>query len=82
MVLVLPMHSIRRIESEGGYIIMAKWFYKNTGEKEKYKLTYKGIVFLYDTTYELGCLVRESGCKMENPYEPDFMEWDDFNSGK
>ncbi|OUD22190.1 hypothetical protein [Vibrio parahaemolyticus] len=52
---------------------MARWWKKN-----KYTIEYKGYVFEYDTAEELGGMVAQSGCGMENPFEPDTVEFDQF----
>jgi len=55
---------------------MARWYKKNY-----YTLECNDFVFEYETAYELGVMVRESGCKMPNPYEPDNTDYDDFING-
>ncbi|ELB2291141.1 hypothetical protein QNZ73_004031 [Vibrio parahaemolyticus] len=52
---------------------MARWWKKN-----KYTIEYKCYVFEYDTAEELGRMVAQSGCGMENPFEPDTVEFDQF----
>ncbi|MEW4343569.1 hypothetical protein AB1J03_19625 [Vibrio diabolicus] len=52
---------------------MARWWKKN-----KCTIEYKGYVFEYDTAEELGRMVAESDCGMENPFEPDTVEFDQF----
>lgn len=52
---------------------MARWW-----KKCKYTIEYKGYVFEYDTAEELGRMVAESDCGMENPFEPDTVEFDQF----
>ncbi|ELB2755754.1 hypothetical protein QNF07_004079 [Vibrio alginolyticus] len=52
---------------------MARWW-----KKTKYTIEYKGYVFEYDTAEELGRMVAQSGCGMENPFEPDTVEFDQF----
>lgn len=56
---------------------MCRWYRKNY----KWKVTYRGFVFEYDTAEELGKMVAESGCGMPNPYEPDNTDYDDFLEG-
>lgn len=56
---------------------MARWY-----TVPKHTLVHKGFVFEYDTAYELGELVQNSGCNMENPYDPGNTDWDNFNDGK
>ncbi|HHC7220172.1 TPA: hypothetical protein ACN38L_004064 [Vibrio parahaemolyticus] len=52
---------------------MARWWKKN-----KYTIEYKGYVFEYDTAEELGRMVAQSGCGMENPFDPNTVEYDQF----
>jgi hypothetical protein len=47
--------------------------------KIKYECSSGAYTFEYDTAKELGELVRDSGCRMPNPYEPDNTDYDDFN---
>lgn len=44
-------------------------------------IEYENYTFKYDSAEDLGRMVKESGCKMPNPFEPDFTEHDDFNEG-
>ncbi|HCG5913205.1 TPA: hypothetical protein NJ057_003865 [Vibrio parahaemolyticus] len=52
---------------------MARWW-----KKTKYTIEYKGYVFEYDTAEELGRMVTQSGCGMENPFDPNTVEFDQF----
>ncbi|MBO0209734.1 MULTISPECIES: hypothetical protein [Vibrio] len=52
---------------------MARWW-----KKCKYTIEYKGYVFEYDTAEELGRMVAQSGCGMENPFDPNTVEFDQF----
>ncbi|ENN2394516.1 hypothetical protein J4H39_17065 [Vibrio alginolyticus] len=52
---------------------MARWW-----KKCKYMIEYKGYVFEYDTAEELGRMVAQSGCGMENPFDPNTVEFDQF----
>lgn len=52
---------------------MAHWW-----KKCKYTIEYKGYVFEYDTAEELGRMVVQSGCGMENPFDPNTVEFDQF----
>lgn len=40
------------------------------------------FTFRYDTAFELGQLVAQSGCKLANPYDPVCTDFDGFNEGK
>lgn len=53
---------------------MSKWT-----KRCKYKLEYDGFTFEYETASELGRMTFESGSKMENPYDPNSTDFDDFN---
>ncbi|HHC7290417.1 TPA: hypothetical protein ACN382_003916 [Vibrio parahaemolyticus] len=55
---------------------MARWW-----KKTKYTIEYKGYVFEYDTAEELGRMVAQSGCGMENPFEHYTVEFDQFYDG-
>lgn len=52
---------------------MARWW-----KKTNYTIEYKGYVFEYDTAEELGRMVAQSGCGMENPFDPNTEEYDQF----
>ncbi|EPU4643936.1 hypothetical protein ACVXAM_003845 [Vibrio parahaemolyticus] len=52
---------------------MARWW-----KKCKYTIECKGYVFEYDTAEELGRMVAQSGCGMENPFDPNTVEFDQF----
>ena len=52
---------------------MARWW-----KKSKYAIEYKGYVFEYDTAEELSRMVAQSGCGMENPFDPNTVEFDQF----
>lgn len=55
---------------------MARWF-----KKTEFSVTYKDFTFEYDTAGELGSMVKESGCKMPNPYDPSNTEFDEYFDG-
>ena len=46
-----------------------------------FTLEYKEFFYSYNTAYELGKLVKESGSNMPNPFDPDCTDFDDFNQG-
>lgn len=54
---------------------------KGWHKEPEHTIKYKNYIYNYDTAYELGKFVFESGSKMPNPYEPDFIEYDQFNEG-
>ncbi|MCG3884140.1 hypothetical protein I3271_05520 [Photobacterium leiognathi] len=54
---------------------------KGWKKNPEHTITYRQYTYNYDTAYELGVFVFESGSGMPNPFEPDFTEYDDFNEG-
>lgn len=54
-------------------------YYREYQHKIKYKCGFSIYVFEYDTAVELAKMVKESGCKMPNPYEPGHIEYDEYN---
>lgn len=56
---------------------MAYW-----SKKCKWAVNYKGFCYHYDTAYELGQMVAESNSNMQNPYDPQNTDYDDFNNGR
>ena len=53
-----------------------KWY-----KRSKWKLEYQGFTYEYDTARQLGQMVRESGSKMPNLYDPDCTDHEDYNEG-
>ncbi len=45
----------------------------------KYKITDSGYLFEFNTAYELGHLMASILNRVENPYDPQSTDYDDFN---
>ena len=56
-----------------------RFFYLD--DKCKWRYQFENIVFEYDTAYELGQLVAQSGRYVPNPYDPNNTDFDDFTYG-
>lgn len=52
------------------------WYKK---KKKKYRVEYEDYIFEYNTVEEFATLVMESGAKIQNLYEPNTKEFDEFN---
>lgn len=48
-------------------------------KRGKWKINYKDFTYEYDTASELGKMVKESGSRMPNPYDPSCTDYDDYN---